>query len=223
MLAPCRIGHIGVIVSWPARLAIREAVTMSVIAVALLPLKVFMFANKMKFGALAALLALQPAFAADTMADSAAVEIGAGSKVQMLRISAQENWQRSWFESNGTHLSGYWDANLAQWRGNAYQNRSGEHENITVANLTPVFRFERADKKGWYGEGGIGVSWFSKLYDNDDNRLSTHFQFGDHIGAGYVFDNKWELGAKIQHYSNGGYKKPNSGVNWLVLKVARHF
>ena len=173
--------------------------------------------------ALAALLALQPAFAADTLADSAAVEFGAGSKVQMIRFSAQSNWDKSWFESNGNHLSGYWDANLAQWRGNAYQNKSGQHQNITVVGLTPVFRYERADKKGWYAEGGIGVTLLSELYDNDDNRLSTHFQFGDHIGAGYVFDNKWEVGAKIQHYSNGGYKKPNSGVNWLVVKAAYHF
>lgn len=184
-----------------------------------------MFVNKIMWKpvfALSALLALQPVFAGD-LVDSAAVEIGAGAKVQMIRISAQKNWQRSWFESNGTHLSGYWDANLAQWRGNAFQNVPGQHQNITVVNLTPVFRFERSDKLGWYGEGGIGVSLLSKLYNNDDNRLSTNFQFGDHIGAGYVFTNKWELGAKIQHYSNGGYKKPNSGVNWFVVKLARPF
>lgn len=184
-----------------------------------------MFPNKIMWKpvlALSALLALQPVFAGD-LVDSAAVEVGAGAKVQMIRLSAQKNWQRSWFESNGTHLSGYWDANLAQWRGNAFQNVPGQHQNITVVNLTPVFRFERSDKLGWYGEGGIGVSLLSERYDNDDNRLSTHFQFGDHIGAGYVFANQWELGAKIQHYSNGGYKKPNSGVNWFVLKLARHF
>ena len=173
--------------------------------------------------ALAILLALQPAGAAEPLADSAALEFGAGSKVQMLRVSAQKNWTRSWGESNGTHLSGYWDANLAQWRGNAYLNRSGQRQDITVINLTPVFRFERADKKGWYGEAGIGVSLLSTLYDNNNKRLSTHFQFGDHIGAGYVFDNRWELGAKIQHYSNGGYKKPNGGVNWLLVKLARPF
>ena len=185
-----------------------------------------MFPNKIMLKlvlALGALLALQPGFAADTLADSAAVEIGAGSKAQMIRFSAQNNWERSWFESNGSHLSGYWDANLAQWRANAFQNVNRQHQNITVINLTPVFRFERTDKKGWYGEGGIGVSLFSELYDNDSNRLSTHFQFADHIGAGYVFDNKWELGAKIQHYSNGGYKKPNSGVNWFAVKAAYHF
>jgi len=172
---------------------------------------------------LAALLALQPVSAAEPLADSAALEFGAGNKVQMLRVSAQKHWTRNWFESNGTHLSGYWDANLAQWRGNAYQNRPGQRQNITAISLTPVFRFERADKRGWYGEAGIGVSLLSDLYDNDDNRLSTHFQFADHIGAGYVFGNQWELGAKFQHYSNGGYKKPNSGVNWLVVKLARPF
>jgi len=67
------------------------------------------------------------------------------------------------------------------------------------------------------------VHMLSKLYNNSDNRLGTHFQFGDHIGMGYVFDNKWEAGVKLQHFSNGGYKKPNSGVNYLELKVAYHF
>jgi lipid A 3-O-deacylase len=190
------------------------------------PLKAFMFPNKIFWKpvlALGALLAMQPGFAADALADSAALEIGSGAKVQMVRFSAQKNWQKSWFESSGYQLSGYWDANLAQWRGNAYRNVSGQHENITVVGLTPVFRFQRADKRGWYAEGGIGVALFSKLYDNDDNRLSTAFQFADHLGAGYVFDNKWELGARIQHYSNGGFKKPNSGVNLLVVKAAYRF
>lgn len=173
--------------------------------------------------ALALLAAAQCAGAADQLVDSVALEVGTGSKVQMVRISAQSDWSTRWFASNGNHLSGYWDANLAQWRGNAYQNKSGQHQNITVINLTPVFRYQADDKRGWYAEAGVGVSLLSELYDNDDNRLSTNFQFGDHIGAGYVFDNKWEIGAKIQHYSNGGYKKPNSGVNWLAIKAAYHF
>lgn len=172
--------------------------------------------------ALGAVLACNCALAGD-LVDSLALEAGTGAKVQMLRISAQQHWDAAWLESHGTHLSGYWDLNLAQWRGNAYRNVPGQHQNITVINLTPVFRYEASNKLGWYAEGGIGVSLLSQLYNNDDNRLSTHFQFGDHLGAGYVFANKWELGAKIQHYSNGGYKKPNSGVNWFVVKLARPF
>jgi hypothetical protein len=174
--------------------------------------------------AVAALLAMQPGFAADQLADSAAVEVGTGAKVQLIRFSAQKDWQKVWFVSkNGYQLSGYWDLNLGQWRGNAYQNVSGRHQNITVVGLTPVFRYERPDKRGWFAEAGIGVALFSELYNNDDNRLSTSFQFGDHIGAGYVLDNKWELSARIQHYSNGGIKQPNSGVNLFLIKASHPF
>lgn len=173
--------------------------------------------------AILALLAAHPGFAADTLVDSAAIEFGTGSKVKMIRISAQSNWERSWFSSNGTHLSGYWDANLAQWRGTRHRDVPGQDQDITVVGLTPVFRFERTDKRGWYAEGGIGVSLWTELYNNDGNQLSTAFQFADHIGAGYVFDNKWDIGAKIQHFSNGGIKKPNSGVNLLVVKATYRF
>ena len=187
-------------------------------------MKAFMFLKKIKpVLALGALLALQPVFAADLGIDAAAVEFGTGAKVQMIRVSIQDNWKRSWFESNGTHLAGYSEYNLAQWRGNADRNVPGDHQNITVIGTTPVFRFERTDKRGLYGEIGVGMALFSQLYNNDDNRLSTAFQFADHLGAGYVFDNKWELAAKLQHYSNGAIKKPNSGVNWFVVKVSRHF
>lgn len=189
-------------------------------------MKVIMVSKKVFWNsvfALAALAAAQSGLAADRLVDSASLEAGAGSKVQMIRIGVQQDWSKRWFESNGTHLSGYYDLSLAQWRGNAYRNVPGQHQNITVIGLTPVFRFERDDKKGWYGEAGIGVNLMSQLYDNDDNRLSTSFEFGDHIGTGYVFDNKWELGAKIQHYSNGGIKHPNSGVNWFVVRASYHY
>jgi hypothetical protein len=173
--------------------------------------------------ALGGLLTMQAGFAAEPLADSAAVEIGSGAKVQLIRFSAQKDWQKSWFASKDYHLSGYWDLNLAQWRGNAHQNVSGQKQNITVVGLTPVFRYERLDKRGWFAEAGIGAAFFSELYNNDDNRLSTSFEFADHLGAGYVLDNKWELSARLQHYSNGGIKQPNSGVNLFLVKAAYRF
>ena len=172
---------------------------------------------------LAAATVSPPALAADKLIDNASLEIGGGAKVQMVRVAVQADWSKRWFQSNGWHLGGYWDASLAQWRGNAYRDVDGQHQNITNIGFTPVFRYQRDDLKGWYGEGGIGVNLLSELYNNDANRLSTAFQFGDHIGAGYVFDNQWEVGMKIQHFSNGSIKKPNSGVNFLVLKVSRPF
>ena len=63
----------------------------------------------------------------------------------------------------------------------------------------------------------------SKFYNNDGHRLSTLFEFGDHIGIGYVFKNHWEIGAKIEHFSNGGYSEPNSGVNFFDVRTIYHF
>jgi lipid A 3-O-deacylase len=172
--------------------------------------------------ALAVACAAQPALAAGGWFRSASLEPGGGDKVQMIRGALQSDWNKNWLPSYGRHVSGYWDFNLAQWRGNAYRGVSGDHQNITVIGVTPVFRYERDDRLGWYMEGGIGASLFSHLYDNADNRLSTAYEFADHLGTGYVFD-KWDLSARLQHYSNGGIKHPNSGVNWFVLKAAYRF
>jgi lipid A 3-O-deacylase len=181
-----------------------------------------MFTKKM-IAAAAALLATQVVFADDKLVDSVSVDVATGAKVQMVRFSAAKDWDTRWFQSNGTHLSGYWEASTGIWRENQYMNQPGQERKLWDIGFTPVFRFQNDNKKGLYYEGGIGVHMLSKLYNNDDNRLSTHFQFGDHIGMGYVFDNNWEVAAKLQHFSNGGYKKPNSGVNFFELKAAYHF
>ena len=189
-------------------------------------MKVIMFSTRKvwkSLAALAALLAAHSAFAADNLVDSVEVNMASGTRTQMVRVGVQKDWDVRWFQSNGTHLSGYWDASLGSWRANHYRNIDGATQNLWDIGFTPVFRFEHDDKKGFFAEGGIGVHRLSKLYDNDTYRLSTRFQFGDHVGLGYVFDNKWEVAAKIQHFSNGGYKKPNTGVNFLDLQLALHF
>lgn len=96
-------------------------------------------------------------------------------------------------------------------------------EDIVDVGLTPVVRVQRHDMRGFYGELGIGLHWLSGRYVNNGKQLSTHFQFGDHIGLGYVFDGGAELGLSYQHFSNGGFKKPNDGVNFTVVKLAYPF
>jgi len=173
--------------------------------------------------ALFILLMALPIYASAIAVDKASFEVGGGAKVQMLRVAVQKNWEKKYFQSNGTHVAAHWDFSLAQWRGNAYDNVDGQHQNITDIGATPTFRFQSDSMRGWYAEAGVGYHLLSALYNNDNNRLSTAFQFGDHLGAGYVFQNGWEFGVKIQHFSNGGIKKPNSGVNFLVLKLGRPF
>lgn len=174
-------------------------------------------------GVAATLLAGQAGAADNGWVDSASFEFGTGAKVRMARVAVQKNWDVRWFASHGRHLGGYWDLSAAYWRGTAYRNVPGQHQNLAVVGITPVLRYARDDKLGWYGEAGIGANLFSELYNNDDNRLSTAFQFGDHVGIGYVLPNKWDLGLKFQHYSNGSIKRPNSGANFLILSARYAF
>ena len=173
--------------------------------------------------ALAALSVAQAGQAAAGLMDSASIEAGGGEHVQVLRLAAQKDWNKDWFATGGYHLNGYWDANIAYWRANQWLDQPGSRKNLAVVGLTPVFRWESADKLGLYADAGIGVSLFSSVYRNTHRQLSTAFEFADHVGVGYVFDNKWEIGARLQHYSNGGIKHPNGGVNLFMLKAAYHY
>lgn len=152
-------------------------------------------------------------------ADSISLELGLGEKVKMARVGIQWKWDRQWWKSNGSHIGGYWDLTLAQWRGTRFQNVPGSGQDITVLGFTPIFRWQSDSQKGLYAEAGIGLHLLSELYDNNNKRLSTRFQFGDHIGVGYVFQNSVDVGFAIQHFSNGGIKKPNNGVDFAVLRV----
>lgn len=141
----------------------------------------------------------------------------------LARFALQSDWNQNWFASNNTHINGYWDLSIAQWQLDKYKNIDGNSKNIYDIGFTPVFRYEAINKKGLYAEAGIGVHLMSHLYKNEDRDFSTAFEFGDHIGFGYVFNNGLDLGIRLQHFSNGSIKKPNPGENFAVLRVAYNF
>lgn len=155
--------------------------------------------------------------------DSISFETGSGSNTKIVRLSAQWKWERQWWRSNGTHIGGYWDLSLDRWREDSFQNVPGNSQNITVIGITPIFRFQNDSMRGFYAEAGIGAHFLSALYDNSGKQLSTRFQFGDHIGVGYMFPNNLDISLKFQHFSNGGIKQPNNGVNFSVLRVGYAF
>jgi lipid A 3-O-deacylase len=156
-------------------------------------------------------------------ANSASLEFGTGDRTKLVRVGVQWPWERQWWKSNGTHIGGYWDLTLAQWRCTRLQNQAGKPCSITAIGITPVFRLQKDSLTGIYGEAGIGLRHLFELYSNNDRQLSTNFQFGSHLGVGYVFENNLDLGMKIQHFSNGSIKKPNDGVNFLVVRMSYPF
>lgn len=154
--------------------------------------------------------------------DSASLEYGTGNQTRIGRAALQWDWQKNWLDSNGTHLDGYWDLSLARWQDRAWDGVSGRDHYDTDVGLTPVFRFENSNKLGWYGELGIGANILTPMYNNNHRHFSTAFEFGDHIGFGYQRQ-RWSVGIKLQHYSNGAIKHPNPGANFAVLGVAFKF
>ena len=155
--------------------------------------------------------------------DSASLEYGDGDKTKMVRIGAQWKWNKQWWQSNGTHIGGYWDLTLAQWRGSHSQKISGNTQNLAAVGIMPVFRFQNDKQKGFYVEAGVGAYLLSDHYDNNGKQLSTHFQFGDHLSAGYVFLNNLDLSLKVQHFSNASIKEPNDGVNFAIVRISYPF
>jgi hypothetical protein len=158
--------------------------------------------------------------AVDLTPDSASLEVGVGKNdLIVTRAALQWDWNQHWFNSNGTSLDGYFDLNAAWWRASNWKEND-ETKNLGVIGFTPVFRFMKTEKKGPYIEAGIGLSLFSKTYNNAGNNLGIRFQFADHVGVGYVFKNNFDLGLRFQHYSNAGLSRKNSGENLLLLRAA---
>lgn len=160
---------------------------------------------------------------AGDLIDSVTVTTGDGTDTLMLRLGVQSNWSARWFDSNGTHLGGYWDLSIGSWRANRYRNIVGDHQGLYDVGIDPVFRFERDDKKGFYAEASVGAHRLSRIYNNDRYRLSTYFEFGDRIAIGYATDSRWDFSLGIEHFSNGGYSEPNSGVNFFETSARYHF
>ena len=148
--------------------------------------------------------------------DGIAVVAGEGRNVDMLRVGAQWRWSARWFQGQNAHLGGYWDVGAAQWR----RDEAGRHGNLAEFGVTPIFRLQANDLRGFYLEGGIGAHLLSETRLGS-KRYSTAFQFGEHIGFGYRFGARgaYDLGYRYQHVSNGDIKTPNNGADFHQVRL----
>jgi hypothetical protein len=155
--------------------------------------------------------------------DGFAVEIGTGDDgVDMARVGAQWDWGVRWFQGANWHLGGYWDLAAGYWNGG--RTRPGEHDELYEIALTPVFRVQPNGLVGPFIEAAIGFHLLSHT-SIGDRRMSTAFQFGDHIGVGYRFGARshYELSYRFQHLSNASIKRPNPGINFHQIRLQYRF
>jgi len=150
-------------------------------------------------------------------ADGVSVEVGRGDEnSELARAALQWKWQKKWFADTGWEVSGYWEASLGAWT---------TDKTLIDFGFTPVFRLQRLDGSGPYVEAAIGFHLLSDLSITRTRLFGSHFQFGDHLGAGWRFGPRGrnDIGLRLQHLSNGGIRRPNPGINFLVLRLAYHF
>lgn len=72
-----------------------------------------------------------------------------------------------------------------------------------------------------YLEAGVGIHLLSHT-SIDERVFSTAFQFGEFLGAGIDFGGRerYSIGFRVQHISNGCIKEPNWGITFGELRFA---
>jgi hypothetical protein len=88
-----------------------------------------------------------------------------------------------------------------------------------------VLRLQPASWGDWFWEGGVGVDLLAPIYRTRDKRFSTVLNFGSHLAVGRRFgaSAEQELTLRIQHFSNGGIRRPNPGEEFLQLRYSHRF
>jgi lipid A 3-O-deacylase len=108
--------------------------------------------------------------------------------------------------------------------GVAYWWAHGEDKPSSVwqFNAIPMFRWWVGSGERFYLEAGVGPTFFSRVAFAG-KYYSTSFQFGDHVGFGYLLDEHNRIGVRISHFSNASIKTPNPGMNLIQATYTYQF
>lgn len=103
----------------------------------------------------------------------------------------------------------YWTADGSRSPGNAWQ-----------FSAIPMFRWWASER--FYIEAGVGATVFTRTRFADKN-IGSAFQFGDHIGVGFLLTPNNRIGLRYSHFSNAGIKRPNPGLDTVQVTYTYQF
>lgn len=151
------------------------------------------------------------------------VQAGAGeNSVQAASVGVQ--WPWSWRGSAlGGELTAHTELFASLWRARDF---GGGRQNFVQLNLVPMLRYRfDAGRSPWFAEIGIGLSVTDKTFVTPDKTFSTRFNFSDNLALGRNFGAKGEheVSLRWQHTSNAGIKKPNPGLDLVLVRYATSF
>lgn len=116
-------------------------------------------------------------------------------------------------------LAGYGEISFSRW-GGCYGVRC---EYINDIGLVPVLRATGREIEGhtWYVDFGLGLHVISRTRIGPQV-FSTGMQFSEIGGIGLLFgaDHRYDAGLRYRHESNGDWKTPNDGMNFLLLRFS---
>ncbi len=158
-------------------------------------------------------------------ADGVSVEAGYGYHTTMERLSWSRTWDRRWFADQSWNLTGYWDVGIGRW---TPHDAAGGNHDVNDFGITPVWRLVPAQATGTvvpFAELAVGAHYISDHEIYNGRNMSTHFQFGDHVGAGLSFgpQHDWDAMLRFQHLSNAGLQNPNPGMNFYQVRLTHWY
>jgi hypothetical protein len=149
----------------------------------------------------------------------------AGSRGQVRKVELDLGWtqEQALWQGRIWRLRLRHEIALGEWR-------VPDARNITEVGYSPVLRLEKPeegpDGSVFFVEGSIGARLLSHTRLAPKIPLSTAFQFADMIGLGLQWGRGADaqtVGLRLQHQSNADIKKPNPGINFLMLYYRRAF
>jgi len=121
-------------------------------------------------------------------------------------------------------ISFHWDLFISEWR--APKPDGTGHRNFTQIGGIATWRYRfNEGTSPWFADAGIGATLMDSLYETPSRHFTTAFQFTEQLGIGRNLGERGEheLSLRLQHFSNGGIKKPNSGENFVRVRYLYRF
>ncbi|HET9653209.1 MAG TPA: acyloxyacyl hydrolase [Usitatibacter sp.] len=153
----------------------------------------------------AAAFTAHPGVAASFLVDSGRNDgismTGVGMSFHAVRIRERAGW----------NVDLFWKPRVAYW------HASGTPD-LWDVGITPAFRFSTPG--GFFGEAALGAHLLSHTRIGG-RELSTAFQFGEQLAAGFTFGRarEYALALRAEHVSNGGIRQPNDGITVVGLEL----
>lgn len=165
---------------------------------------------------------LAPDASADLRPQGMFVQAGAGEdSARALSVGAV--WPWSWQRQvRGGRLEGITEAYVSRWSVKDNGGRAG----FTHFGVVPLLRYRFDEGRSpWFVEAGVGLTYMDRTYRTSEKQFSTRFNFADVLGAGRNFGDRQrqEVSLRLTHFSNGGLKHPNPGMNLVRLRYGVMF